>query len=76
MTISVSPDATTRSPGDEKSAAENNMPEVPEDTLHRKAPPTVAVAFMTYEAGDIAVVATDGLASVAGANMAGGRVPL
>ena len=75
VTFSVSPLTTERSPGDWKSAAENSVPEVPDAAEHRKAPPTVWVALMENEAGLALLVTTDGLALVAAANVAAGRLP-
>ena len=67
VTLSVSPDTTALSPGDEKSTAENNVPAVPLLALPlvRKAPPTVEVALIVNEAGEAELVATEGLAVVA-----------
>ena len=44
--------------------------------LTKNAPPTVAVALIVYEAGEAELVATDGLAVVAVANVQAGRVAL
>ena len=78
MTLSVSPDATDRSPGDVKSEAENSTPVEPPlvELLIRKAPPTVAVALIVYDAGEALFVATDGLAVVGVPNVQAGRVAL
>lgn len=75
MTFNVSPLTTLRSPGAWKSAAENSVPEVPEETEAKNAPPTVAVEVMANEAGEALFVTTDGLALVAEANVAAGRLP-
>ena len=74
----MSPDTTERSPGDEKSAAENNVPVVPPLALPlvRNAPPTVDVALMLNVAGEAAFVTTDGLAVVAVTKVAATRVEL
>ncbi len=74
----MSPETTERSPGDEKSAAENKVPVVPDLVLLlvRNAPPTVDVALIVNEAGEAEFVATDGLAVVAVANVQAGRVAL
>jgi len=74
----VSPEATTRSPGAEKSEAENNTPVVPLLVLLliRKAPPTVAVALMVYEAGEAELEATEGFAVVGVPKVQTGRVAL
>ena len=78
VTFNVSPEATERSPGAEKSAAENSVPVVPDLVLllTRNAPPTVAVALMLNEAGEAELVATEGLAVVAATNVQAGRVAL
>ena len=64
--VSVSPDTTERSPGELKSAAENNVPVVPPLVLLvvRNAPPTVVVPLILYVAGEAEFVATEGLAVV------------
>ena len=74
----MSPETTERSPGDEKSAAENNVPVVPLLALPlvRNAPPTVDVALMLNVAGEAAFVTTDGLAVVAVTKVAATRVEL
>jgi len=78
VTFRVSPETTERSPGAEKSAAENSVPVVPSFVLllTRKAPPTVAVASMLNEAAAEEFEATEGLASVAATNRHCGRVAL
>ena len=78
MQVNVSPEATLRSPGDWKSAAENSVPVEPPLVLLeiRNAPPTVAVALIENEAGEALFVTTEGLALVAEANVAAGRVAL
>jgi hypothetical protein len=78
VTFSVSPEVTALSPGEEKSAAENRVPAVPLFALPlvRKAPPTVDVALMENEAGDAELVATEGFAVVAVANVTATRVAL
>ena len=43
--------------------------------LTRKAPPTVCVALMENEAGEALLVTTEGLALVAAAKVADGRLP-
>lgn len=75
---SVSKLATTRSPGAEKSAAENKMPVVPPLVLLliRKAPPTVAEPLMLNTAGEPALLITEGSAVEAAAKVQAGRVPL
>ena len=75
VTLKTSPDTTERSPGELKSAAENNVPVVPEAALHKNAPPTVAVALIVNCALDAEFVTTDGLALVAEAKVAAGRLP-
>ncbi len=67
VTDNVSPSTTERSPGEPKSAAENNVPVVPLLVLSlvKNAPPTVAVALMLYTAGEAELVTTEGLAVVA-----------
>lgn len=74
----MSPEVTERSPGDEKSAAENKVPVEPDLVLllTRNAPPTVAVALMLNAAAEAELVATEGLAVVAVANVQAGRVAL
>ena len=74
----MSPDTTERSPGAEKSPAENNVPVVPLLALPlvKNAPPTVEVALMLNVAGEAALVTTEGLAVVAVANEARTRVEL
>ena len=64
----MSPDATDLSPP-VKSPAENKTPEVPEDTLHKKAPAIVAVAFMENDVGEAELLITDGFAVVAEPNV-------
>jgi hypothetical protein len=48
VTSRVSPDSTARA--EVKSAAQKRIPEVPDVTLHTKAPAMVAVALMAYDA--------------------------
>ena len=74
----MSPEVTALSPGDEKSAAENNVPAVPLLALPlvRNAPPTVEVALMENDAGEAEFVATDGFAVVAVTNVQAMRVAL
>lgn len=74
----MSPETTERSPGELKSAAENNVPVVPLLALPlvKNAPPTVAVALMLNVAGEAALVTTEGLAVVAVTNVAATRVAL
>jgi hypothetical protein len=74
VTCKVSPFATERSPP-VKSAAENNVPDVPDATLHKNAPAIVAVALILNDALEAELVTTEGLAVVAAANVAAGRVP-
>jgi hypothetical protein len=76
--VKISPDATERSPGEPKSAAEYKMPVVPLFVLLlvKNAPPTVAVALIVNEAGDAELVATEGLAVVGVPNVQAGRVAL
>jgi hypothetical protein len=78
VTLRVSPEATTRSPGDAKSEAENKVPVVPLLVLLliKNAPPTVAVALMVKAAGEAEFVVTDGSAVVAVPNVQAGRVAL
>ena len=71
----MSPDATDLSPP-VKSPAENKTPEVPEDTLHKKAPAIVAVAFMAKAEGDAEFVITDGFAVVAEPKVTALREPV
>jgi hypothetical protein len=71
----VSPDATDLSPP-VKSPAENKTPEVPEDTLVKKAPAIVAVALMANEEGEAEFVITDGLAVVAVPKVTDLRLPV
>ena len=72
----MSPDVTARSPGEEKSAAENKVPVVPDLVLllTKNAPPTVVVPLMVNAATEAEFVATEGLAVVAVANVQAGRV--
>ena len=72
----MSPETTDLSPGDWKSAAENKVPVVPlfADPLVRNAPPTVVVPFIVNVALLAEFVTTEGLALVAAANVAAGRV--
>jgi hypothetical protein len=74
----VSPDTTLRSPGEEKSAAEKSVPVEPPLVLFetKKAPPTVEEALMVNEAVEALLVATEGFAVVAVANVHVGRVAL
>jgi hypothetical protein len=70
----VSPLETERSPP-VKSLAENNVPDVPDATLQRKAPAIVAVALILNDALLAVLVTTEGLAVVAAAKVAAGRLP-
>ena len=72
----MSPLTTDRSPGDWKSAAENKVPVVPPLVLLlvRNAPPTVVEPFMVNVALLALLVTTEGLALVAAAKEAVGRV--
>jgi len=74
--VRMSPETTERSPGDWKSAAENRVPVVPPLVLFdvRNAPPTVVVPLMVNVALLAEFVTTEGLAFVAAANVAAGRV--
>ena len=74
----MSPFTTERSPGELKSAAENNVPVVPLLALPlvKNAPPTVDVALMLNVAGEAALVTTEGFAVVAVTNVAATRVEL
>jgi hypothetical protein len=76
VTVKVSPDTTERSPGDEKSAAENNVPVVPDLVLLlvKNAPAIVAVPLMLNVAAEAEFVATDGLAVVGVPKVQTGRV--
>lgn len=78
VTDKVSPLTTERSPGEPKSAAENNVPVVPLLVLLlvKNAPPTVAVALMLNTAGEAEFVTTDGLAFVDAAKVAVTRFAL
>ena len=78
VTFNVSPNTTARSPGAEKSAAENSIPVVPPLVLLeiKNAPPIVSVALIANEAGDKMLLMTDGLAVVAAPNVHVGRVAL
>ena len=71
-----SPDTTARSPGEEKSDAENRIPVVPLLVLLevKNAPPMVVEALMLKAAGDAVFVITDGSAVVAVPNVQAGRV--
>jgi hypothetical protein len=51
------------------------VPDVPEAALAKNAPPTVAELVMLYEALLAEFVTTEGLAVVAAANVAAGRLP-
>jgi hypothetical protein len=75
VTFNVSPDATDLSPP-VKSPAENRIPEVPEDTLAKKAPAIVAVAFITKEDGDAELEITEGFAEVADPKVTALREPV
>ena len=72
----MSPDTTERSPGAEKSAAENNVPVVPDLVLLlvKNAPPTVVVPLIENDAGEAELVATEGSAVVGVPNVQAGRV--
>jgi hypothetical protein len=70
----VSPLTTERSPP-VKSEAENSVPEVPDAALAKNAPPTVADEVIEYDALLAEFVTTEGLAVVAAANVAAGRLP-
>jgi len=78
VTVSVSPDTTTRSPGEPKSAAENNVPAVPLLALPlvKNAPPIVVEPLILNTAGEAVLVTTDGFAVVAAAKVATTRVAL
>ena len=78
VTDKVSPLTTERSPGEPKSAAENNVPVVPLLALPlvKNAPPTVVVPLMLKIAGEAEFVTTDGLAVVAVTKVAATRVEL
>ena len=74
----MSPFTTERSPGELKSAAENNVPVEPLLVLSlvKNAPPTVDVALMLNVEGEAALVTTEGFAVVAVTNVAATRVAL
>ena len=74
MTFKVSPEATDLSPP-VKSPSENKMPEVPEATLHKKAPAIVAVPVIVKADGEAELLITDGLAVVAEPNVTALRLP-
>jgi hypothetical protein len=76
VTFNVSPLTTERSPGEEKSTAENKVPVVPLLVLLlvKNAPPMVVVPLIENAAGDAEFVATDGLAVVGVPNVQAGRV--
>ena len=72
----MSPDTTERSPGEEKSTAENKVPVVPLLVLLlvKNAPPTVVVPLIEKDAGEAEFVATDGSAVVGTPKVQAGRV--
>tara|TARA_R110000782_G_scaffold48670_2_gene106437 strand:+ start:2627 stop:2983 length:357 start_codon:yes stop_codon:yes gene_type:complete len=76
VTLIVSPDTTDRSPGEEKSAAENRIPVVPLLVLLdvRNAPPMIVDALILKDAGDAVFVITEGSAVVAVPNVHACRV--
>jgi hypothetical protein len=76
VTLMESPDTTERSPGEEKSDAENRVPDVPLLVLFevRNAPPMVVVPLMVNAAGEAEFVITDGSAVVAVPNVHAWRV--
>ena len=76
VTFNVSPDTTTRSPGDWKSEAENSVPEVPEAAVQINAPATVPPELlMENEEGVAELEITDGSAVVGVPNVMAGRLP-
>jgi hypothetical protein len=76
VTFRVSPDTTVRSPGDWKSASENNTPEVPLDTVHKNAPATTPPELLIVnDAGEAELEITEGLAVVAVPNTPALREP-
>ncbi len=76
VTFNVSPDTTTRSPGDWKSEAENKVPDVPEAAVQMNAPAMVPPApEMENEDGTDEFEITDGSAVVGVPNVIAGRVP-
>jgi len=75
-TFRVSPETTTRSPGDWKSEAENKIPEVPEAAVAMNAPATVPPELeMENEDGEAEMDTTDGSAVLGVPNVMAGREP-
>jgi len=72
----VSPDTTERSPGEEKSDAENRIPVVPDLVLLlvKNAPPIVVVPVMLNAAGEAELLITAGSAAVDDPKEQAGRV--
>ena len=72
----MSPDTTTRSPGDWKSEAENRVPEVPDAAVQMNAPAIVPPEpEMENDEGTDELLITDGSAVVGVPNVMAGRVP-
>ena len=75
-TFKVSPDTTTRSPGDWKSEAENNVPEVPDAAEQINAPAIVPPDPEIENAEGVEEFEiTDGSAVVGVPNVIAGRLP-
>jgi hypothetical protein len=76
VTFNVSPETTVRSPGDWKSDAENNTPDVPVVTEQMNAPATTPPELeMLNEEGVAELVITDGSAVEAVPKVIAGRLP-
>lgn len=72
----MSPDTTVRSPGDWKSEAENNVPEVPDAAVQMNAPATTPPELEMEKAEGVEELSiTEGSAVVGVPKVMAGRVP-